>query len=86
MTELNILPAPPEKPKRSLNVALPEAVEAKLREMAALTKLPVYGLAEHVADSPEFAKACLKVLRARYVEWWNEHNDADTIFGPEEEG
>lgn len=83
MKEPETPPPAPEKVRR-LNVALPESVETKLREVSELTKLPIYGLAEHVASSPDFAKACLKVLRARYTAWWAEHNNADFIFGPEE--
>ena len=86
MTELNILPVQQEKPKRRLNVNLPEEVEDKLRKVADATGLPIYGLAEHVADSPKFAEACLAVLlRERYDAWWNERKAAKDIFGSKED-
>ena len=76
---------PPEKPKRHLNVNLPEEVEDKIRKVAEATGLPIYGLAEHVAASPKFAEACLAALRERYDAWWNERKAAADIFGGKED-
>jgi hypothetical protein len=79
-------PVPGEKKTRRLNVNLPEEVEEKLRKVAEVTALPIYGLAEWVAASPGFAEACIEALRARYDAWWDERKDAADIFGKTTKG